>query len=113
MTSNVTSTVYRGVLYKQRDHFSSYRPRLFVLDSGLLHYYYSDADVSPAKTIILSGCQIHNEGVKEVEGKDMVGIRVSHKMTSKAYVLACEGEEEAKGWIEALSNAAKAGTRNS
>lgn len=29
----------KGTLYKKRDVFKGYRPRLFVLDPPILHYY--------------------------------------------------------------------------
>ena len=98
-----TSTPHRGVLYKRRDHFSSqYRPRLFVLDPPLLHYYYSPSDPSPAKSIYLTGCSITNLGEMPVEGRVMLGLQVSHKATSKTYNLAAE-----VGWLERRTAVAK------
>lgn len=35
----------KGTLLKRRDVFKTYRPRLFVLDPPLLHYYLTPADV--------------------------------------------------------------------
>ena len=100
----------RGQLWKRRDHFNkSYRPRLFVLDGPLLHYYYSADDPAPAKSIYLSGCVVAEEGQILVEGRAMVGFKVSHAATVKAYHLACPDAEDAADWVQALKEAADAG----
>ncbi|GMH52175.1 hypothetical protein TrRE_jg12985 [Triparma retinervis] len=100
-----SSPPFHGTLYKKRDHFSTYRPRLFVLDDTLLHYYYAANDPSPAKSIYLHGTTIKDEGERMVEGRNMRGIQVSHRATSKVYNLAAEDTEEAEMWLEKLQKA--------
>ena len=91
------SPPFSGTLYKKRDHFATYRPRLFVLDDTLLHYYYSSSDPSPAKSIYLTGCTIKDCGQILVEGRNMRGIQVSHRATAKAYNLAAEDNQVRNG----------------
>ena len=64
-----------------------------MLDDTLLHYYYAANDPSPAKSIYLHGTTIKDEGERMVEGRNMRGIQVSHRATSKVYNLAAEDTE--------------------
>ena len=54
----------KGTLLKRRDIFKTYRPRLFVLDPPLLHYYLSPQDVGKKRSYkikILTNKMIYKE----------------------------------------------------
>ncbi|GMH92571.1 hypothetical protein TL16_g12384 [Triparma laevis f. inornata] len=94
----------KGTLYKKRDVFKGYRPRLFVLDPPILHYYLDASDPAPRKSIFLTGCTI----TPESWGDDSTspGLRISHPSTSVTYHLGTHNSSERDSWISSLTAAA-------
>ena len=89
----------KGSLLKRRDVFKTYRPRLFVLDPPLLHYYLTPQDVAPRKSIFLTGCKVK----EDQDGQFLI-------MSSEgeaAYYLQCHDARTRADWIEALTAAAE------
>ncbi|GMI09625.1 hypothetical protein TrVE_jg9693 [Triparma verrucosa] len=93
----------KGTLYKQRDVFKGYRPRLFVLDPPILHYYLEASDPAPRKSIFLTGCTITPESWGEDSSSP--GMKISHPSTSVTYHLGCRDGRERDEWVEELRKA--------
>eukprot|EP00518_Triparma_eleuthera_P018593 CAMPEP_0197548076 /NCGR_PEP_ID=MMETSP1320-20131121/2280_1 /TAXON_ID=91990 /ORGANISM="Bolidomonas sp., Strain RCC2347" /LENGTH=381 /DNA_ID=CAMNT_0043108007 /DNA_START=112 /DNA_END=1254 /DNA_ORIENTATION=+ len=124
----------KGTLLKRRDVFKTYRPRLFVLDPPLLHYYLTPADVAPRKSIFLTGCKIKyvsdtQDGIHNMDDNDDDNDDESNKNNTAstststsnitdsscftiessqgeaAYYLQCKDKETRESWIKALQAA--------
>ena len=101
-----------GVLYKERDFLSGRRPRLFVLDSQLLHYYINPTDPAPRRTIFLLGCKIAPESVEEAaDGKKYYPFVVSHKRSAMEYRLSATSETAREEWVTKLREASGMGAK--
>jgi len=97
-----------GVLYKTRDYLAGRRPRLFVLDSQLLHYYINPDDPAPKHTIFLLGCEVKCLEKEEGDsGRFFFPFEVSHVKSAKAWKLAATTEVGREEWVEKLKEASK------
>jgi len=103
-----------GVLYKTRDVFSGRRPRLFVLDGLILHYYLQADDPAPRKSILLMGCAIEllpeeRSSSGSGSGKSFFPFVISHAKSAKVYSLATTTSESREEWVKVLETASKQG----
>jgi len=116
--SDALSSAYKNyskasVLYKTRDFLSGRRPRLFVLDSQLLHYYINPDDPAPKRTIFLLGCTISRTAEEDGEGgKTFYPFVVSHQKSAKEYHLAALSSEVREEWVAKLEEASRMGVKS-
>lgn len=96
----------QGTLFKQRDVFKGWRPRQFILQDNLLHYYLEPDDPAPRNTLDLTGCSITTSKPVSVDGVEYFPFTISHPKSSKPYHLATDSKLESDIWVSKLLEAA-------
>jgi hypothetical protein len=94
-----------GILYKKRDHIKGWRPRYFSLDSNFLHYYLSEDDVSPRKSLQICSGIIIRPGVDTKVAADGIvyyPFVISHPETTDSYHLSARSQSECNAWVTTL-----------
>jgi hypothetical protein len=94
-------------LFKQRDIFKGWRPRHFVLQDDFLHYYLSNKDIVPKKSLQISGCTVTVVKSTKMGDVEYFPFVVSHRSSTKTYNLASTSKEESDKWVEAITAASK------
>lgn len=96
----------KGILFKQRDHFKGWRPRLFVLQDNFLHYYLEADDPLPRNSLDLTGCNVTTSKPMIVDGNEYFPFVISHPKSTKSYNLSSDSKLEADIWIAKIIDAA-------
>ena len=94
-----------GKLYKQRDVFKGWRPRDFALQGSFLHYYLEKNDITPKKSMDVSGSSIIELPKVTVGALELYPFVITHPSTTKSYNLASADQNERKIWVRAIKEA--------
>jgi len=94
-----------GVLYKQRDVFKGWRSRDFVLQGTFLHYYMQKDDITPKKSMDVSGCSVIAVGKTKVGDQTLFPFVISHPSSTKSYNLASDTPEGTASWVDVIKEA--------
>lgn len=98
------SRTKQGTLYKQRDHFKGWRPRHFVLQDNLLHYFIDNVDPTPRNTLDLTGASINILKPVTVDGVEYFPFAITHPRSSP-YNLSTTNKLESDLWVAKLIEA--------
>lgn len=97
----------QGVLYKQRDVFKGWRPRLFVLIDNNLTYYIEGEEGTPKGSLSLSGCSCVAETPTMSEGVEYFPFTLTHPGSSRPYHLSALSKAESDDWMAKINQAVK------
>ena len=95
-----------GILFKERDFVKGWRPRHFILQGELLHYFIEHDDIDPKKTMDVVGCKIERVKPIKVGDTEYFPFIVSHPKATKTYKLAAASDSDCDAWITAITSAA-------
>jgi hypothetical protein len=95
----------KGILYKQRDLFKGWRPRYFVLQDCVLHYYLDADEPVPRNTLDLTGCNVVSQKAVSVDGIEYFPFTISHPHSKITYNLSCDSKLEADIWVSKILEA--------
>lgn len=100
--ASINAIKKQGLLYKQRDVFKGWRPRHFVLQESLLHYYIDADDPVPRKTLDVSGCSAIAIKSTIVDGVEYFPFVITHPKSPITYNLASVTKTDSDAWLTAI-----------
>ena len=104
---NDSSSSIKGTLFKQRDVFKGWRPRLFELQDNFLHYYMEESDPLPKGSMDICGCSVTSIKPTKVDGVEYFPFVITHPNDARTYNLASDKKSTADEWIAKIIEASK------